>query len=237
MKVRLNKFLSECGIASRRKSEDYIKEGRITVNGKTVLELSSYVDEEIDQVYLDGEKIKPKAKVYFLLNKPKGYITTTEDERGRKKVTDLINTNQKIFPVGRLDYDTTGVLLLTNDGEFSNFITHPSNGIIRTYNVSLNRKLAEEDRLKLLKGIMLDGRRSKFANVKYAAKNIHDKLTVTTIEGRNHFVKRLFDRAGYKVTSLERTDFGVFNVKGIPKGSYRIITKDEIEKFYKKFPN
>ncbi|MBM4171422.1 MAG: rRNA pseudouridine synthase [Ignavibacteria bacterium] len=233
----MNKFLSECGIASRRKSEEYIKEGRITVNGRTVLELSLYVDESTDLICLDGEKIKPMAKVYFLLNKPKGYITTTEDERRRKKVTDLINTKQKIFPVGRLDYDTTGLLLLTNDGEFSNFITHPSNGIIRTYSVSLNRKLSEEDRLTLMKGIMLDGRKSKFASIKYVTKNIYDKLIVTTVEGRNHFVKRLFDRVGYKVTSLKRTDYGIFNVKGIPKGSYRIITKDEIEKFYKTYSN
>lgn len=134
MKIRLNKYLSECGIASRRKSEELIKEGRITVNNKTITELFYTVDEK-DIVAFDGEIIRAEKKIYFLLNKPKGYITTTSDEKGRKKVTDLINCKQKIFPVGRLDYDTTGVLLLTNDGDFSNFLTHPKNKIPRVYHV------------------------------------------------------------------------------------------------------
>ena len=161
MKARLNKFLSESGVASRRKSEEFILEGRVTVNGKTVTELSFIVDEENDIVKVDGERLKPEKKVYFVLNKPKGYVTTTDDDKNRKTVTELVKSNQKIFPVGRLDYDTTGVLILTNDGDFTNFITHPSNRVPREYYVTLNKELREEDRQKLMKGITLDRRKSK----------------------------------------------------------------------------
>lgn len=189
MKIRLNKYLSECGIASRRKSEELIKEGRITVNNKTITELFYTVDEK-DIVAFDGEIIRAEKKIYFLLNKPKGYITTTSDEKGRKKVTDLINCKQKIFPVGRLDYDTTGVLLLTNDGDFSNFLTHPKNKIPRVYHVLLDKELELEDKNRLLKGIFLEKRKSKFEAIEQLKKRGFDKISVTTTEGRNHFVKK-----------------------------------------------
>lgn len=235
MKVRLNKFLSECGIASRRKSEEYIKEGRVAINNKIVTELAFFVDDEKDIVTLDGEKIKSQKKVYFLLNKPRSFVTTTDDEKGRRKVTDLINTNQKIYPVGRLDYDTTGVLLLTNDGEFTNFLTHPKNKIPRVYKATLNRKLEEDDRLKLTKGITLDGRKSKFEEIKFLKKNVQEKVIVTATEGRNHFVKRMFEILGYRVTVLERIMFGPFDVEGLPSGSYRKLSYSEIENVYKTY--
>lgn len=233
MKVRLNKFLSECGVASRRKSEEYINEGRVAVNGKTVNSLSFFVDDEIDVVTLDGEKIKTQKKVYYLLNKPRSFVTTTDDEKGRRKVTDLIKSQHKIYPVGRLDYDTTGVLILTNDGEFTNFLTHPKNNIPRVYKASLNRKLEEEDRLKLVKGIILDGRKSKFTEITFPKKHVYEKVLVTATEGRNHFVKRMFEILGYKVTSLERITYGPFDVKGIPVGGYRKLSYSEIENVYK----
>ncbi len=235
MKVRLNKFLSECGIASRRKSEEFIIDGRISVNGKRITDLAYTIDEENDVVALDGEKIKQQKKVYFLLNKPKGYITTTNDERGRKKVTDLINTNHKIFPVGRLDYDTTGVLLLTNDGDFSNFLTHPKNHIPREYEVVLNEKLTIEDKEKLLKGVILDGRKSKFEEIYPMFKGYYDKLKVKTVEGRNHFVKRMFGILGYRVEKLNRSSFGVFKVKDIPVGSYQKLSYNEVQECYKTY--
>lgn len=235
MKVRLNKFLSECGIASRRKSEEFIKDGRISVNGKTITDLAFFLDDATDIVMLDGEKIKPLKKVYFLLNKPRGYITTTDDEKGRKKVTDLIKTNQKIFPVGRLDYDTTGVLLLTNDGDFTNYLTHPKNHIPRVYDVTLNATLSIEDKEKLLKGIILDRRKSKFEEIRPIHKNQYDKVRITTVEGRNHFVKRMFGYLGYHVEKLERVSFGNFDVKGIPDGSYRKLSYDDIQNFYKTY--
>ncbi len=235
MKTRLNKFLSESGIASRRKSEEFITTGRVSVNNKTVSELSFVVDDETDIVKVDGEKIKPQKKVYFVLNKPKGYVTTTDDEKGRKTVTDLIKVHQKIFPVGRLDYDTTGVLLLTNDGDFANFFTHPTNHVPREYVATLNRDLEEEDKLKFLKGIFLDKRRSKFVSISFVHKKVKNKVRVVVVEGRNHFVKRMFVTLGYFVNHLERENFGGINVKGMPPGAYRKMAYSEIERIYKEY--
>lgn len=234
MKVRLNRFLAESGIASRRKSEEIIKEGRVTVNNKLITELSTIIDDQIDIVKVDGEKVRPEKKVYFLLNKPKGYITTTVDEKGRKTVLDLINTKRKIFPVGRLDYDTTGVLLLTNDGDFANFLMHPKNKIIREYKVRLDKPIIVEDIVKLTRNIILDGRKSKFEKVYYHSKEHMDSLIVTTIEGRNHFVKRMFASLGYNVKKLERISYANFTVKGMPLGSYRKLSEKEIRNVYDK---
>ncbi len=235
VKTRLNKFLSESGIASRRKSEEYIIQGRVSVNNKTVSELSFVVDDETDIVKVDGEKIKPQKKVYFVLNKPKGYVTTTDDEKGRKKVTDLIKVQQKIFPVGRLDFDTTGILILTNDGDFSNFITHPANHVPREYVATLNRDLEEDDKLKLLKGIFLDKRRSKFVSISFTHKKFKNKVRVVVVEGRNHFVKRMFGTLGYFVDHLERESFGGIDIKGMPVGSYKKLPYSEVEKIYKHY--
>ncbi|MFA7229438.1 MAG: pseudouridine synthase, partial [Melioribacteraceae bacterium] len=188
MKTRLNRYLSECGLASRRKAEEFIKEARISVNGKIVIDLACTVDPDKDIILFDGERIKPEKKVYFLLNKPKGYITSTDDEKGRKTVMDLIETKQKIFPVGRLDYDTTGVLLLTNDGDFTNYLTHPTKKIPRVYKVTLHKPLTEDDRLKLIKGILLDRKKSRFTEIGFIGKADRDKVLVTAVEGRNHFV-------------------------------------------------
>ena len=235
MKIRLNRYLSECGIASRRKSEEFIKEGRVQVNGKIVVDLAFFVDSERDVISLDGEKIKQQKRVYFLLNKPKGFITSTSDEKGRKTVLDLIDTDYKIFPVGRLDYDTTGVLLLTNDGDFTNFLTHPSNKVPREYKAVLNKPLQEEDRQKLLKGISLDRRKSRFESLFFITKNARDKVVVTTVEGRNHFVKNMFSSLGYFVDKLERTSFGGFNVKGIPTGGYKKLSFQEVKRIYDEY--
>lgn len=235
MKIRLNRFLAESGVASRRKAEEFIKEARVTVNGKLTLELATLIDPQTDIVKVDGEIIKPEKKVYFLLNKPKGYITTTEDEKGRKKVTDLIKTKQKIFPVGRLDYDTTGVLILTNDGDFANFLMHPSHKILREYKVLLDQPIEDEHKIRLVKGITLDGKKSKFEKIFYPNKDYKESLIVTVTEGRNHFVKRMFAAFGYNVKKLERISYANFNVKGMPLGSYRIISEDEIKKVYEEF--
>ncbi|MCX7876281.1 MAG: rRNA pseudouridine synthase [Melioribacteraceae bacterium] len=235
MKIRLNRFLAESGVASRRKAEEFIKEGRVTINNKVVVELATLIDDENDIVKVDGEIVKPEKKVYYLLNKPKGYITTTDDEKGRKKVTDLINTKQKIFPVGRLDFDTTGVLILTNDGDFANFLMHPKNKIIREYKVMLDKPITDEDKSRLVKGITLDGKKSKFEKLYYPNKDYKESLIATVTEGRNHFVKRMFSALGYNVKKLERISYANFNVKGMPLGSYRIISKEEIKKVYEDF--
>lgn len=225
--MRLNKFIADSGIASRRKSEELILQGRITVNKKTIKELSFKVDPDTDEVFFDGERIAPKKHLYFLLNKPKGVVTTTSDDKKRMTVVELIKTKEKIFPVGRLDYNTTGVLLLTNDGNFSNLLTHPKNKVPRTYEAKLDRQLSDEDVNKLLKGIFIDGVRGKFISVIFAKKNSKKNVDVTAVEGRNHFVKNMFRALGYTVTELNRKSYGNFEAD-VPVGRYRIITASEI---------
>lgn len=230
-KIRLNKYLSECGIASRRKSEELIKDGRVSVNGKIVTDFAYEVLLESDDVRVDGEKVKPDQKIYFILNKPKGFITSTKDEKGRNTVINLIKTNKTIFPVGRLDYDTTGVLLLTNDGDFANALTHPSKKIIREYIAGLDKELTKEHRERLLKGITLDRRKSIFKRIYFPKKKSYKIVGVEVLEGRNHFVKRMFNSLGYEVKSLERVKFGEFTVDDLPVGKSRKLSYTEIRKY------
>ncbi len=229
--VRLNKYLSECGIASRRKAEEYILQGRISVDGNVVIDLGTKIDPEKNKITLDGEYIKQEKKVYFLLNKPRGVITTTKDDKHRKTVVDLINTSSAIFPVGRLDYQTTGFLLLTNDGDFTNFILHPSNKIEREYIAMLNKPLSVDDRLKMLKGIYLDRKRSKFQNISFPEDGNFKKVKVITIEGRNHFVKKMFEHFDYFVKKLDRQSFGGWDVGNLNRGEYIQVPSNEIYKF------
>lgn len=227
MLTRLNRFIANSGIASRRKSEEFILQGRVSVNGRIITDLSFKVDEEKDSVKIDEQKIQPVKHLYYLLNKPKGVVTTTDDEKKRKTVVDLIKTNERIYPVGRLDYNTTGVLLLTNDGDFSNFLTHPKNKIPKEYEVKLDKPLTEEDRNKLLKGIAIEGKKGMLikARIKDASKK---NILVTAVEGRNHFVKRMFGALGYTVTKLNRKTFAGIKAD-IPVGTYRKLSKTEIE--------
>ncbi|HSP87935.1 MAG TPA: pseudouridine synthase [Ignavibacteriaceae bacterium] len=233
MLTRLNKYIANSGITSRRKSEEFILQGRVSINDKIITDLSFKVDDENDIVMVDGEKIHPKRHLYFLLNKPKGVVTTTDDEKNRKTVVDLIKTKERIYPIGRLDYDTTGVLILTNDGEFSNLLTHPSNKIPREYEVKIDNPLREEDRLKFLRGINLDGSKAVFIKV-FTKDPERKNIIVTAIEGRNHFVKRLFGALGYTVLKLNRRLFA--GVKAdIPVGTYRKLTLSEVEGIIKQY--
>lgn len=229
--MRLNKFISESGITSRRKAEELILQGRVTVNNKTITTLAFNVDPEKDIVALDGERIRQKKKLYLLLNKPSGYISTTDDERGRRTVLDLIPVREKLFPVGRLDADTTGVLLLTNDGDFANQLLHPRNKIIRVYEAKLDKELEEKDAERLVKGILLDKRKSKFEKVYFDKPKDRTRVTVECVEGRNHFVKRMFALLGYEVKKLNRKSFAGIEAN-IPVGSYRELTIAEIKKLY-----
>jgi len=233
-KIRLNKFLSDCGIASRRKAEEFILQGRVSINGYTVKKLGSVINPTKDKVMLDGELIKQKKLVYYLLNKPRGFITSTNDERGRKTVVELINTKESIFPVGRLDYNTTGVLLLTNDGDFSNLLAHPSSKVQRHYEAVINKPLKMDDEQKLKKGFNIDGKKGKFVDVN-VAKNDPVSVQVVTVEGRNHFVKKMFAAAGYYVNALDRTKYGPFSHKNIPVGAYRELNEKEITEVYKAY--
>ena len=234
MAIRLNKYIAESGLCSRRNAEKYILEGRVTINNKTVTDLSYKINEENDEVFVDGEKIKPKRHIYILLNKPKGVITSTKDEKNRKTVVDLVKTNEKIYPVGRLDYNTTGVLLLTNDGDFSNLLTHPKHKIRKTYIVQLNKPLVNEDENKLLKGVYINHRKGIFIKINFP--NIKKKtlVEVTVVEGRNHFIKDMFSTLGYNVVELDRKYFGQFEAD-IPLGKYRVISNEEIKSVYKNY--
>ena len=234
MMIRLNKYIAESGLCSRRNAEKYILEGRVTINNKTVTDLSFKIDEASDEVFVDGEKIKPKRHIYILLNKPKGVISSTKDEKDRKTVVDIVKTNEKIFPVGRLDYNTTGVLLLTNDGDFSNLLTHPKHKISKIYTVILNRPLSNEDKKKLLHGVYIDGRRGRFVKINSPDIKKEKLVEVTAVEGRNHFVKDMFRTLGYNVVELDRKYFGNFQAD-IPIGKYRVISKEEIKSVYKNY--
>ncbi|MCH8171050.1 MAG: rRNA pseudouridine synthase [Bacteroidetes bacterium] len=230
----MNKYIAESGLCSRRNAEKYILEGRVTINNKTVTDLSYKINEENDEVFVDGEKIKPKRHIYILLNKPKGVITSTKDEKNRKTVVDLVKTNEKIYPVGRLDYNTTGVLLLTNDGDFSNLLTHPKHKIRKTYTIQLNKPLMNEDENKLLKGVYINRRKGIFIKINFP--NIKKKtlVEVAVVEGRNHFIKDMFSTLGYNVVELDRKYFGQFEAD-IPLGKYRVISNEEIKSVYKNY--
>jgi 23S rRNA pseudouridine2605 synthase len=232
--IRLNKYIAECGIASRRNADALIRDGRIQVNNKIITELGYSVDPVKDKVYYDGDLLRNESLVYYLLNKPKGYVTTTKDEKHRNIVTELIPKGRRVFPVGRLDVNTTGVLLLTNDGDFSNFLLHPSHKFVRTYIAQLHRPISEEERARLVDGIILDRRKSKFASLEFLSKD-KTRVKVTTIEGRNHFVKRMFEQLGAFVNTLHREQFAEFSDYGIPVGSFRILHVKEIESFMKKY--
>lgn len=230
--TRLNKYIADSGLTSRRKAEELIQQGRVAVNNKTITKLAFEVDPDNDTVFVDGEKIKPADHVYFLMNKPKGVVTTTDDEKKRRTVIDLLNLKQKVFPVGRLDYNTTGVLILTNDGDFAQKLLHPKNNIIREYEVTLDKDLSPDDEKTLLKGVFIDGVRGKFSEISYGKKSARKNVTVKCTEGRNHFVKNMFSTLNYTVEKLNRRSFAGINAD-IPVGTYRKLKPDEIRKLNK----
>lgn len=234
MLMRINKFIADCGVTSRRKAEELILQGRVSVNNKTVTDLSFRINPENDQVLIDGERIKVKNNVYYLLNKPKGVISTTNDEKSRKTVVELIKTKEKIYPVGRLDYNTTGAILLTNDGKLSNLLTHPKNKVPKLYEVKLNKELNEADREKLLNGVFIERKKGRFEKIKFP--NLKEKIIVEVecVEGRNRFVKKMFATLDYKVKSLNRKSFAGLT-PNTTVGKYRILNHSEVKKLFIKY--
>ena len=231
---RLQKHLSECGVASRRKSEELILKGKVKVNDKVIKELGFKVDEK-DVVYVDNIKIEKQEKLYFLLYKPEKTICSVHDEKGRMTVIDLIDTKEKIFPVGRLDYDTSGLLLLTNDGELSNKLTHPSKDVTKTYYAKVDGIVTYEEIKKLESGIVLDGVKTKKAQAKIRKidkKNNKSYVELTITEGRNHQVKNMFAYFNHKVLKLKRIKYAIFDLKGLSSGEYRTLTIKEVKQLY-----
>ncbi len=231
---RLQKVIAEAGIASRRKAEELIVSGKVKVNNKVVTKLGTKVNPS-DQIEVDNKIIEKENKEYYLLNKPRGVITSTSDDKNRKTVTELIETNCRIYPVGRLDYDTTGALLLTNDGDFANIVMHPSNNMEKVYLAKLEGVIKGEQINKLKNGVTLDGKVIKASRVKLKKvdNNTNKSLVEITIhEGLNHQVKRMFESVGFRVDKLTRKKIGFFDVTDLKSGEYRRLTPKEIQKVY-----
>ena len=231
---RLQKRIANSGYCSRRKAEELIKEGKVKVNDTVVTELG-YKVEDKDQIKVDDILIEREQKVYYLLNKPRGVVCTTEDDKHRKIITSLIDTNLRVFPVGRLDYDTTGLILLTNDGELSNILTHPKNNIEKTYIAKIDGMLLPSELMSLKKGVVIDGRKTKKAKLKiksYDKKTNTSIIEITITEGRNHQVKKMFESVGHKVLKLKREKYAFLTLEGLASKDYRTLTIKEVKKLY-----
>ncbi len=226
MKQRLHKILAAAGIASLRKSEQMIVEGRIKVNGQTA-NLGDFADIETDDIVADGNQVSLEQKRYFLLNKPTGYVTTLSDPHGRPTVMELVNVRERIFPVGRLDTDTEGLLLLTNDGDFSQKMAHPSFEIEKTYLAELASALSDEGQGLLERGIMLDDGPTKPAKINIVS-NRRRRIEITVHEGRNRIVRRMLESVESPIVRLRRISFGTVKLDDLPKRAVRELTGKEV---------
>ena len=230
---RLQKVIAASGYTSRRKAEELILDGKVSVNGVIVTELGTKVNAN-DTITIDGVTLKQDiTKVYYLLNKPSGYICSLNDEKGRKIVTELIDTKERIYPVGRLDYDTSGVLILTNDGEFANLLMHPSNNVEKVYKATINGILTPEEIYQIKYGLTIDGIKVLPTRFKIKKKNLNKNTSIIElgiVEGRNHIVKRIFSSLNHDVMKLKREQYSFLNVDDLKVGEYRKLTIKEIKK-------
>lgn len=230
-KVRINKFLASAGCGSRRKCEELVKEGRVKCNGSVVSGLAFLVSEK-DVVTVDGAEVKPIAQnIYLMMHKPKGYITSMSDDRGRKTVVDLLGDEQKnARPVGRLDYDSEGLLLLTTDGELAFSLTHPSHEVAKTYVVRVEGDVKEGQLAVMRAGVVIDGVRLSRCKVKLLEKKEKEaRLEVVITEGKNRQIRKMFEAVGLNVIFLKRTQIGDLRLGGLPRGAVRPLDKTEIE--------
>lgn len=227
--IRLNRYVANAGVCSRREADTYIEAGNVTVNGKTITEMGHKV-KLTDIVKFDGRLLNPQKKEYVLLNKPKNFITTTSDERGRRTVMELISraSKSRLVPVGRLDKNTTGLLLFTNDGDLAKKLTHPRHGIRKIYHVELNKNLTMEDLKKIQAGITLDDGPIKVDEVSYINNSPKREVGIEIHSGRNRIVRRIFEHLGYDVKKLDRVIFAGLTKKDLPRGHWRHLTKQEV---------
>lgn len=232
---RLQKVIAQSGYCSRRKAEELISQGKVKVNGELITELGTKVN-YTDTIVINGKTLNNKEeKVYYLLNKPRGVITSAKDEKGRKTVLDFIPSDKRVYPVGRLDYDTTGVLLLTNDGELTNLLIHPRNHVEKTYIAKVKGLVMKQDIDKLCRGVIIDGKKTSKAKAKVKKM---DKKTDTTLvqltiyEGRNHQIKKMFEAIGYEVLKLKREKFSFLTTSGLKSGEYRLLSVKEVKTLY-----
>ena len=228
--MRLNKFLSNSGVASRRKCDELIAAGKVTVNGKVVTEMGINVNEKKDRIKVEGNEVKlPSSFVYIKLNKPKGYACTAKDEKGRKTIYELVKCSERLFSVGRLDYDTEGLIILTNDGDFANQIMHPSYQIEKEYRVNVEGEIKESELAVLRNGVVVDGERMPEARVKWLGfeKGV-TKISVVIDEGQNRQVRRMFAAIGRDIKLLKRVRVGEVRLGGLKRGDYRDLTTEEL---------
>ena len=235
MEERLQKVIAESGYTSRRKAEELITKGLVSVNGKVVKELGTKVKRN-DEIIVEGNLINKEEKEYYLLNKPRETISTSQDDKGRKTVVDIINSDKRLFPVGRLDYDTTGLLLITNDGQLTNILTHPNSRVPKTYLAKLDRELEMEDYFKIKNGLKIENRIVKVSHIKIKKKDKKNGtcfVELTIHEGRNHIIRRLFAALHYDVIKLTRTHYAFLNLGSLLSGEYRTLTRKEVSELYK----
>ncbi|MEW6388591.1 MAG: pseudouridine synthase [Thermodesulfobacteriota bacterium] len=226
---RLQKFLSRAGVVSRRRAEEWIKAGLVQVNGRVVVELGVKVDPDLDEVRVEGRRVRPAPPVTLMVHKPYGYVSTTRDPRARRVVTDLVGEGYgRLYPVGRLDYDATGLLLLTNDGELAQRLMHPRYQVPRTYRVTVAGEVAQGDVGLLAQGVELEGRRVPAEVKVLKRKGDNTVLEMTVREGRYHLVKRLLKKAGHPVLKLKRIALGPLKLGRLPRGACRPLTEAEL---------
>ena len=227
--IRLNKYIANSGICSRREADTYIEHGSVEINGKLVTEMG-YKVQPGDVVRFDGTSITPEQKKYVLLNKPKNYITTMDDDRGRKTVMELIAnaSKERIYPVGRLDRNTTGLLLFTNDGDLAKKLTHPKHNVRKLYHASLDRKLELKDLEKLRGEVIIEGRKVFIDAISYVNGEPKSEIGIEIHSGRNRIVRKIFEHVGYKVNKLDRVVFAELTKKNLPRGRWRELTNLEV---------
>jgi len=231
---RLQKVIAAAGVASRRAAEELIASGRVAVNGVVVAQPGTQVEPD-DVVAIDGIALVREEKVYFVLYKPSGVVSTTDDDKKRKTVVDLIGARERIFPIGRLDFDTTGVLLLTNDGDFNNALIHPRFHVEKEYRVKVEGLIRKETSTKLCRGIEIDGTRTapaKIFDVRYDEDRASSHLSIVITEGKYHQVKRMFEAVGHPVLKLRRERFGTVTCEGLKPGGWRRLKPHEIKQLW-----
>ncbi|MBQ7226843.1 MAG: rRNA pseudouridine synthase [Clostridia bacterium] len=232
--MRINKYLAECGLASRRKCEQFVLDGLVSVNGKIITDLATDVGVG-DSVKVDGKRVNlPHKHVYLIMNKPKGCVTTVSDDRGRKTVMDIVKNNYpttRLFPVGRLDYDTEGLLILTTDGDLCNRLTHPSSEIVKVYTAKVEGEVTETDLNKIRRGVEIDGKMTKKCKAELIGYDKSTKISsveVSISEGMNREVRKMFEAIGKHVTFLKRVGYGDLRLRGVNRGAYRKLTAEEV---------
>jgi 23S rRNA pseudouridine2605 synthase len=227
--VRLNRYLANAGVCSRREADTFIAAGNVTVNGKTITEMGYKVSPG-DEVRFDGRLLQAEKKEYVLLNKPKNFITTTRDEKGRRTVMELISSASaaRLLPVGRLDRNTTGLLLFTNDGDLAKRLTHPKHGVRKIYHVELDRSLKDSDLNKIRQGLELEDGPIEVDEVSYVSGAPKREVGIRLHSGRNRIVRRIFEHLGYRVVKLDRVSFAGLTKKDLPRGHWRRLTAQEV---------